>query len=473
MFAWSALKKWWRLQSTTPPSPKPMEEHTTPMESVAIAEEVAAATPEYDTSLTEAHLYLEEEHTPLPLVQGVERQVGWEDISLPRGHGLLALLRLPGVVVFPGETVPLRLLSTDVRALVHILLDAPSDVGLYHRWVSVQSFLRGTKTFGIASTSSIGCVVEICSIGSDVNGEYCITKGCARFKVVEDPDPRAAPLTRCCHINDQLPRGGVPRAAFDTFGTQLSYWPRSVWRRFDPAWLGQQLLSALHASGLGLDPPLKAKCDPMALSFWVSANLPVDVSFRLLLQEAPTFHIRCELLIGMLRDLGDLRCGVCGSSVASQKDVFSLSETGAAGTFVNPTGYVHQMLTLRSLAPESFVAVGEPETAHSWFPGYAWTICNCTNCLCHLGWMFTATPQPLKPALFYGLRHSALRMSAAAVRSQASGGEGLHDTTVNTVAHLGDFSSHPRNNEASRPPTAMLRAWHLAARQRLRRLARK
>ena len=317
------------------------------------------------------------------------RQVGWGDISLPRGHGLLALLRLPGVVVFPGETIPLRLLNTDIRALVHILLDTPSDAGSYHRWVGVQSFLRGTKTFGITSTSNIGCVVELRSIGSDATGEYCITRGCSRFKVIEDPDSRAAPLSLCCHINDRLPRGGVPKAAFDNLGTQLSYWPRSVWRRFDPAWLGQQLLSALHASRLGLDPPLKVISDPITLSFWVSANLPVDANFRLLLQEAPTCHMRCDLLLRMLRDLGELCCNVCGSPIASQQDVFSLSETGAAGTFVNPNGYVHQMLTLQSLAPESFAAVGEPETAHSWFPGYAWTICNCSTCLCHLGWIFT------------------------------------------------------------------------------------
>ena len=149
----------------------------------------------YDTSLTEAHLYLEESHVPLEVIQDEERHVRWEDISLPKGQGLLAIVRLPNVVAFPGETVPLRLLNSDMRALVHILLDTPSDVGPYHRWVNVQSFLRGSRTFGITSSSNVGCVVELRSIGSDANGEYCITMGCSRFEIVQDPCPAAAPLT--------------------------------------------------------------------------------------------------------------------------------------------------------------------------------------------------------------------------------------------------------------------------------------
>lgn len=204
----------------------------------------------------------------------------------------------------------------------------------------------------------------------------------------------------------------------------------------------------------------------MALSFWIAASLPVDASSRLLIQEAPTFRMRCGLLMGMLRDLGELHCNECGSAVASQEDVFSLSQTGAAGTFVNPNGYVHQMLTLQSLAPESFVPVGEPETAHSWFPGYAWTICNCSTCFCHLGWMFTATPRPLKPAVFYGIRHMALRVSPVVARSQTRD-EGLQIIAVGNATRLSD-APHLQNNAL--PPTAMLRAWYLAAQQRLQRL---
>ena len=32
---------------------------------------------------------------------------------------------------------------------------------------------------------------------------------------------------------------------------------------------------------------------------------------------------------------------------------------------------------------------GEPETAHSWFPGFAWTVANCARCHAHVGWRFT------------------------------------------------------------------------------------
>ena len=431
--------------------------------------EPGASAPAYDTSLTGEHLYLEEEHTILQAVQEEDRQVGWEDISLPRGQGLLALIHIPGVVMFPGESIPLRLLNEDTRALVHILLDTPSDIGPYNRWINVQSFLRGTKTFGIIGGGSMqqGCVVELRSVGADANGEYCITIGCSRFEIVEDPDPRAAPLTRCRYINDKLP-SGIPKSAFDSHGVQLSSWPRGVWRRFDPFWLSQRLTSAICASGLGLEPPPVVRSDPMALSFWVAANLPVDKSSRLLLQKAPTFHLRCKMLMRMLRDLGELRCNCCGQIVASQSDVFSLSQTGSScGSFVNPNGYVHQMLTVKLLCPDNYITVGDPETAHSWFPGYAWTICNCSQCLSHLGWMFTATPHPLEPAMFFGIRHSALKVSRIRqpTRCRTSGEDFAIIADSDTNQILGNLQLQSNGS------AAMLRAWYLAARQRLSQLA--
>jgi hypothetical protein len=55
---------------------------------------------------------------------------------------------------------------------------------------------------------------------------------------------------------------------------------------------------------------------------------------------------------------------------------------------------------------------GEPETAHSWFPGYAW---QCAYCACgqHLGWKFLATRPGLQPAAFWGLRRPALHAGAS------------------------------------------------------------
>lgn len=68
--------------------------------------------------------------------------------------------------------------------------------------------------------------------------------------------------------------------------------------------------------------------------------------------------------------------------VASASDVMSMSNEGTGGAFVNSHGYVHDMITLhRAINAE---CDGEPETEHSWFPGYAWTIAYCAGCANHL-----------------------------------------------------------------------------------------
>ena len=59
-----------------------------------------------------------------------------------------------------------------------------------------------------------------------------------------------------------------------------------------------------------------------------------------------------------------------------------MSNEGTGGAFVNSHGYVHDMITLHRATNTS--CEGEPETEHSWFPGYAWTIAYCAGCANHL-----------------------------------------------------------------------------------------
>ena len=68
--------------------------------------------------------------------------------------------------------------------------------------------------------------------------------------------------------------------------------------------------------------------------------------------------------------------------VASARDVLSMSNEGTGGAFVNSHGYVHDMITLHRAT--NTACEGEPETEHSWFPGYAWTIAYCAGCANHL-----------------------------------------------------------------------------------------
>lgn len=81
-------------------------------------------------------------------------------------------------------------------------------------------------------------------------------------------------------------------------------------------------------------------------------------------------------------------------------------EGGAGGVFVNPHGWVHEVLVLWG-APGA-VPVGPASTAHSWFPGYAWTMGHCGGCGGHVGWAYDAVGEGRTPAHFWGLRVAAI-----------------------------------------------------------------
>lgn len=56
--------------------------------------------------------------------------------------------------------------------------------------------------------------------------------------------------------------------------------------------------------------------------------------------------------------------------------------------FVNRFGNSFRVLTIRSLI--DYVAISEPSSEDTWFPGYQWQIIVCPQCGNHIGWKFTA-----------------------------------------------------------------------------------
>ncbi|KAG2443183.1 hypothetical protein HYH02_009260 [Chlamydomonas schloesseri] len=143
-------------------------------------------------------------------------------------------------------------------------------------------------------------------------------------------------------------------------------------------------------------------------TYWLGANLPLHDDQRQQLLEARDTAQRLRLLLGWLGRLGALACRECGAQVTSCSSALLMSAEGAGGAFVNAHGYVHDMATFRSVQGQGLRYIGRPETAHSWFPGYAWTIANCAACGEHLGWRFTAVSPGLSPHVFWGLRRTAI-----------------------------------------------------------------
>ncbi|ESO12237.1 hypothetical protein HELRODRAFT_63317 [Helobdella robusta] len=82
--------------------------------------------------------------------------------------------------------------------------------------------------------------------------------------------------------------------------------------------------------------------------------------------------------------------------------------TALAGTYVNPGGHVHETLTVYHA--NNLSTVGRPSTESSWFPGYAWTIAQCSSCRKHMGWKFTLDKKDpyVNPQKFWGLCRTSL-----------------------------------------------------------------
>jgi len=187
----------------------------------------------------------------------------------------------------------------------------------------------------------------------------------------------------------------------------LSPIPPWIWDLYDPLCLVDRVKAEL--SKLGMARKTAVDClpdDPADLSWWVAARLPLgdDLKGRILAADSVIQRLRMEL--SFLEQCRVLVCRRCGKQLGDQQHIFSMSKEGPQGAFVNPGGHVHETLTLHKA--KNLRLVGEPSTQYSWFPGYAWTIVECSGCWAHIGWKFTASSSRLVPEEFYGFSRKSI-----------------------------------------------------------------
>ncbi len=82
----------------------------------------------------------------------------------------------------------------------------------------------------------------------------------------------------------------------------------------------------------------------------------------------------------------DWLCAWCLNRVASENDRFSYNGKDEF-TFFNPERIRFEIITFsRTLGCRE---VGVPTLEHTWFPGHAWSYCQCDSCGQHLGWHYS------------------------------------------------------------------------------------
>uniref|UniRef100_F1KWK3 Protein cereblon n=1 Tax=Ascaris suum TaxID=6253 RepID=F1KWK3_ASCSU len=151
-----------------------------------------------------------------------------------------------------------------------------------------------------------------------------------------------------------------------------------------------------------------------AFSYWVAANIPIDMETRLELLDEPCTDRRLAQECALIKRINVIVCRGCGTTLCNMSNMINVSAEGNSALYVNPGGYVHDLFTVSKVT--STVARGQPSSEYSWFPGYKWTIHECAHCMRHVGWRFTSSN--LNPPSFFGLTRSSIR-PAGSTRSSA------------------------------------------------------
>ncbi|MCP9260237.1 Protein cereblon [Dirofilaria immitis] len=107
---------------------------------------------------------------------------------------------------------------------------------------------------------------------------------------------------------------------------------------------------------------------PTALSYWVAANLPIDMEMRLRLLDEPCTDRRLKDEYGIINRIDVIICKNCGTLLCNMSQMISVSTEGNSAHYVNPGGYVHDLFTVSEVV--STIARGPPSAECSWFPGF-------------------------------------------------------------------------------------------------------
>ncbi|KAJ0986400.1 hypothetical protein J5N97_004756 [Dioscorea zingiberensis] len=186
----------------------------------------------------------------------------------------------------------------------------------------------------------------------------------------------------------------------------MAFWPYWVYQMYDSyslarkaADLWRQVIKMPSMDNLVTKPDL--------LSFHIASKLPMSEATRQELLEIDGVSYRLQREIQLLKSFDLIRCKTCKSVIARRRDMLVMSSDGPLNAFVNPHGYVHEVITVYNA--NGLALLGRPDKKHCWFPGYAWTITYCATCESNIGWLFTARKKNLLPRSFWGIRSSQVK----------------------------------------------------------------
>lgn len=392
----------------------------------------------YDRSLPTAHSYLGND---LEEVSGRAYLEEEDYINLP-------IVAYPGVILVPGQLLPLKVFRQRVVSMLRRLLgenDKIFGVVNYYRHsddprpqmasigtvAEIISF-KEDEEFGVTDTVSIKAMgrhrFEIIETRSQADGnmiakvkvlkeyvspsflERALPDSWRKFQIVPQNAGSKAVLLCSPSTGDTsetflLKHKSTYRKYNKFAAASLTNCPQMVYRQYDTDFLMSCIKRELRSwsQTLNID---NVPTSPVEFSYWVTANLPLDDTLKLDMLAMQSAVQRLRLQLSVLQRCTALLCRGCDNEITNKNDVFSMSLSGPMAAYVNPGGYIHEMLTVGRVS--NLALQGRPSTENSWFPGYAWTILNCQSCHSHMGWRFTAVKRGVQPEKFWGLVRSGV-----------------------------------------------------------------
>ncbi|KIZ01480.1 hypothetical protein MNEG_6480 [Monoraphidium neglectum] len=295
-----------------------------------------AGLPLLDRSVSAQHQYL-------GACDELQGGYGW----LEEGQVLeLPMLVLWGVVLFPGQMLPLRL---DLQEQRHVLARALAAPPPARRLVFVAGAAAieaegGAHGYALVNCSTVGTTAEIRSVGrvQEDGAVAVVALGRQRAQIAERRDGRLrrgfVPMgTRTARIR-VLGEGCRQRPPPEVARHAAAWGPLEA-RAFDLPRLAaavRRALALLLPQGLASRPPAGA----LELSYWAASNLPLEPGLRQALLDARDAAARLRMLVALLARADRVACAGCGTLVAAMRDLFNSAGDGSGGAFVNPHGCV-------------------------------------------------------------------------------------------------------------------------------------
>lgn len=352
----------------------------------------------------------------------------------------IPLLLFNEYMLFPGDTFPLFLgneedhfsggLNEDARRVVALANAAPPPLTGFFGVVCIGAWMNADAP----RLPMVGTLAEIRQIGSDSG---LVAKGRVRFAVKDPPKlfssfaldgARAVANVEVTLLSDAI----VKKPSIRRINPQVTSHSDRVHDMFDPHVLAGRLraspaLAVVLSGANGKNEDEKTEkhtssfpSDPAVLSHRVASCAPVSLDTRYELLCAETVVDRLKLELKLFCDCDtkavSLKCASCDNQISQLENVISMSEEGPSGSYCNPAGVVHDLLTVSGVARNAVALEGTPSTEFSWFPGFAWTVAFCVRCRQHLGWEFTCvgdenTSTKNSSARFFGFTREAIHAS--------------------------------------------------------------